>query len=232
MSVLYSETGSFPFGVFIVADGLGGQRDGQVASELSVRAVASHLIRAVYAPLVAAQVQDSEMPPLNESLAASVESANRAVIHGTKGGGSTLTALVLLDRMVYVIHVGDTRAYVIDTGSLSLLTSDHSLASRLMEVQGSSELDIADSPERHTLYKALGQPTSPEPDIRYHSIAPGSHLLLCSDGLWGFVSERDILEAFRTLDDAQSICTHLAKLAISHGSDDNVSLMALVSRAD
>ena len=229
-SVLSSAADTSSFGIFIVADGLGGHEDGQIASELTIRTVSSHLIKTVYAPLVAEQGQDSETVPLNESLTKSVEIANRVVCKGTHGGGSTLTAVLLLDRTAYIIHVGDSRTYLICGDSVSQLTQDHSLGGRLMEVQGLSDEEVAHLPERHTLYKALGQPTSPEPDIHYRSIAPGSHLLLCSDGLWGFVSQQDILEAFQTFGDPQAICTRLANMAIARGSDDNVSLIALVSK--
>ena len=229
-SALHSGANVAVFGIFVIADGLGGHEDGQIASELAVRTVASHLIKTVYASAVAGQGQDSESVPLNESLTESVELANRIVCNGTRGGGSTLTGVLLLDRTAYIVHVGDSRAYLICGDSLSQLTQDHSLGGRLMEVQGLSEEEVADLPERHTLYKALGQPTSPEPDVHYHNIVPGSHMLLCSDGLWGFVSQQDILEVFQTLVDPQAICTRLADMAIAKGSDDNVSLIALVSK--
>lgn len=229
-SVLISETDSSPFGIFIVADGLGGHEDGQVASELTVRTVASHLIKTVYAPVLAGQGQDSESVPLNESLTKSVEIANQIVRKGTHGGGSTLTAVLLLDRTAYIVHVGDSRAYLICGDSLSQLTQDHSLVGRLREVQGLSEEEVAHLPEGHTLYKALGQPAFPEPDVHYQSIAPGSHLLLCTDGLWRSVSQQAILEAFQTFWDPRAVCIRLADVAIAHGSDDNVSLIALVSK--
>ena len=228
-SVLASGAETSSFGLFIVADGLGGHEDGQIASEVTIRTVSSHLIKTVYAPLVAGEGQDSEIVPLNESLTKSVEMANRAVCNGTHGGGSTLTAVLLLDRTAYIAHVGDSRTYLVCGDSVSQLTQDHSLGGRLMELQGLSDEEVADLPERHTLYKALGQPTPPEPDIHYRSVALGSHLLLCSDGLWGFVSQQDIVEAFQTFEDPQAICTQLANIAIARGSDDNVSLIALVS---
>ncbi len=228
--VMSTEEKSLPFGIFILADGLGGHEDGQIASRLAVRTVAAHLIKTVYLPMLAGHGQDAENEPLNESLSRAIEIANRIVRENTDGGGSTLTALLLLDRTAYIAHVGDCRAYIISDGEVSQITEDHSLGRRLMELQGLTEEDIAHLPERHTLYKALGQPTSPDPDIHYHHIAPGSHVLLCSDGLWGTVTHQELSEAFQRNHTPREVCLQLVDLAISHGSDDNVSLIALMSK--
>ena len=219
-----------PFGVFVIADGLGGHEDGQIASRLATRAVAAHLIKTVYLPMLAGQAQDAASEPLNESLSRAIESANRVVRENTDGGGSTLTALLLLDRTAYVAHIGDSRVYFIEKGAVHQITEDHSLGQRMAELEGLSQEDIMSLPERHTLYKALGQATAPEPDIRYHHIAPGAHILLCSDGLWGFVTQRELSDAFQEDRTAGEVCSHLTHLAISHGSDDNISMIVLMSK--
>jgi serine/threonine protein phosphatase PrpC len=219
-----------PFGIFVVADGLGGHEDGQIASRLAARAVATHLIKTVYLPMLAGQSQDAASEPLNESLSRAVEVANRVVRENTDGGGSTLTALLLLDRTAYVAHIGDSRAYFVEKGALYQITEDHSLGQRLMELEGLSAEDIVNLPERHTLYKALGQATAPEPDIRYHHIAPGAHILLCSDGLWGFVTQQELNDAFQKNSAPREVCSYLTNLAISHGSDDNISMIVLMSQ--
>jgi serine/threonine protein phosphatase PrpC len=229
-AVLESETEISPFGIFIVADGLGGHADGQVASDLAVRAVASHILRAIYIPAIIGRGQNSDNAPLNESFLKAIETASRSVREGTHGGGSTLTSLVLVDRTAYIAHVGDSRAYLISDASVDQLTRDHSLGGRLMEIQGLTEEEASRLPERHTLYKALGQPAPPEPDVYYHSIPTGSHLMLCSDGLWGSVSHQNILDAFRETKDPYRICSRLVNLALAQGSEDNVSLIVLFSK--
>ena len=229
-TVLSVDSEILPFGMFAIADGLGGHEDGQIASEVTIRTVASYLLQTVYVPLAAGQGQNAASVPLNESLAKAIELANRAVRQSTHGGGSTLTAAVLFDRTAYIVHLGDSRAYLIHAGSVLQLTHDHSLGGRLMEIQGLSAEEVAQLPERHTLYKALGQPALPEPDIHYHSLAPATHLLLCSDGLWGFVSEQDIIDAFTACSDPQTISRRLLDLAMAHGSDDNISVIVLCSR--
>jgi len=228
-TVLSAESESLPFGIFAIADGLGGHEDGQIASELTIRAVSSYLLQTVYVPLAAGEGQNAAGVPLNESFTNAIELANRAVRQNTHGGGSTLTAAILFDRTAYIVHLGDSRAYLINEGTITQLTHDHSLGGRLMEIQDLSAEEVSQLPGRHTLYKALGQPALPEPDIHYHSLAPTAHLLLCSDGLWGFVSQQDILEAFAACGDPQSICTRLLDLALTNGSDDNISMIVLLS---
>jgi len=229
-TVMNVEEKSAPFGLFILADGLGGHQDGQLASRLAARTAAAHLIKTIYLPMLAGYAQDAGSEPLNESLAKAVELANRAVRENTDGGGSTLTALLLLDCTAYVVHVGDCRAYLIHDGAASQITEDHSLGQRLMELQALPQGDLAYLPERHTLYKALGQPNAPEPDISYHHLEPGTHILLCSDGLWGFVTQQELSAAFQRDRAPREACLQLVDLAISRGSDDNISLIALMSK--
>ena len=229
-TVLSAESEIAPFGIFAIADGLGGHEDGQIASEVTIRAVVSYLLQTVYVPLAGGEGQNAGNVPLNESLTQAIELANRAVRHNTHGGGSTLTAAILFERTAYIVHLGDSRAYLIHEGTVSQLTHDHSLGGRLMEIQGLSAEEVSHLPERHTLYKALGQPSVPEPDIHYHSLTAATHLLLCSDGLWGFVSQQDIRNAFAASNDPQEICTRLLNLALANGSDDNISIIVLLSR--
>ena len=116
-SVLASGSMTVPFGVFMIADGLGGHEDGQIASELAIRTVAAHLLKTIYVPMLASQVQGSQSAPINESLFDGMEAANEAIKRGTDGGGSTLTVVLVLGRTAYIAHIGDSRAYLIEGSS-------------------------------------------------------------------------------------------------------------------
>jgi len=99
-----------------------------------------------------------------------------------------------------------------------------------MEIQHLTAEQAAEYGQRNVLYKALGQGLAPEPDIYYHPLNHGSHLLLCSDGLWSVLSQQDILAAIDENKDPQAVCAHLLSLAIDRGSDDNVSVIMLSSK--
>ena len=230
-SVLATGNETIPFGVFIVADGLGGHEDGQVASSITVRTVAAQLIKSVYVSLLEGHAQDSGSMPINESFIEAIAAANRAIRQSTNGGGSTVIAVITLARTVYVAHVGDSRAYIIDGPSIAQATHDHSLVARLIELKQLSESQAMTHPQRHILYKALGQVSAPEPDVHAHTLNPGSHLVLCTDGLWTVVPKEDLAAAITRAGDSQLACNELLKLAIARGSDDNISIVLLSSRA-
>jgi len=214
----------------MIADGLGGHEDGQIASELAIRTVAAHLLKTIYVPMLASQVQGSQSAPINESLFDGMEAANEAIKRGTDGGGSTLTVVLVLGRTAYIAHIGDSRAYLIEGSSVSQITQDHSLVARLMEIKHLTAEQAAEYGQRNVLYKALGQGLAPEPDFYYHPLNHGSHLLLCSDGLWSVLSQQDVLAAIDENKNPQAICAHLLSLAIDRGSDDNVSVILLSSK--
>jgi PPM family protein phosphatase len=230
-SMLVAGNETVPFGIFIIADGLGGHEDGQVASSITVRTVAAQLIKSVYVSLLEGHAQDSGSVPINESFIEAIASANRAIRQSTNGGGSTVIAVITLARTAYIAHVGDSRAYIIDGPSVAQATHDHSLVARLIELKQLSESQAMTHPQRHILYKALGQVTTPEPDIHAHALNPGSHLVLCTDGLWTVVPKEELATAIAQAGDSQLACNELLKLAIARGSDDNISIVLLSSRA-
>jgi PPM family protein phosphatase len=220
-----------PFGLFVIADGLGGHEDGQLASSVTARVVAAQLLKNVYLSILEGRAQDSGSVPINESLIEAVSSANRAIRQSTNGGGSTVIAVMILGRTAYIAHVGDSRAYIIDGAASTQVTHDHSLVARLIDLKQLSEAQAMTHPQRHILYKALGQVATPEPDVHSHTLNPGAHLVLCTDGLWTVVPKEDLAQQIAQADDPQAACNELLKLALARGSDDNVSIVLLSSRS-
>ncbi len=219
-----------PFGIFIVADGLGGHQDGQLASSVTARVVAAQLLKSVYLSILEGHAQDSGSVPINESFVEAIASANRAIRQATDGGGSTVTVAMILRRTAYIAHVGDSRAYVIDGSSVVRVTHDHSLVARLIELDQLSESQALTHPQRHILYKALGQVTAPEPDVHSHTLNPGAHLMLCTDGLWTVVPDEELARQVTHAANPQVACNELFELAMARGSDDNVSMILLSPR--
>lgn len=215
--------------LLIVADGMGGLASGERASALAVRTAAEHIVRRVALPLLMAE--PGAMPqldaPLHEILIGGIHLAHQSVSREVPGAGTTMTVALVVTDTVYIAHVGDTRAYLGDGDKLVQLTQDHSLAARLAELGQSS---AEESPGgRNVLYKAVGLGVEPEPDVAYHTLTPGQYLLLCCDGLWGQVSEREMAETVAAAGSAASACQALVVQANAHGGIDNITV-ALAAR--
>jgi len=222
-SVLHHDLGTESFGLFIVADGMGGHKKGELASSLAVREAANSILQDVYLPYLTNN-QNANNRPLNEALVLAVEKANSAVLQHVPNGGTTLLLALVLGNNAYLAHVGDSRAYIFKDGVLKQITRDHSLAKKLQEMgQSAEETRHAQS----VLYRAIGQGEPVEVDTHLQHLPPGSSLLLCSDGLWGMVDDaklREILEAAST---PQHACNQLIDHANQNGGRDNITAVVV-----
>jgi len=218
-------TTTLPFGIFIMADGMGGYEHGEVASSLATRIMANYLVRKLYLPYFSPK-PESQSDPLQEIMQDAFREANQAVIKQVPGGGTTLTVAFVLGEQVTLTHVGDSRAYFIyPDGRMQVITRDHSLVRRLIELGQITEKEAAVHPQRNVLYRAIGQAESLEPDVSTFPIPHPGYMMLCSDGLWGYVSELDL---FRIIMDGPTpaiACHKLVEVANSAGGPDNISVI-------
>ena len=201
----------------IVADGMGGHEGGQEASRLAVDTV-----QQVYS---ATPGPDLQALLMNAFYIAHRRIQEVALQHPHLNGmGTTCTAMVLQQNRLYYAHVGDSRLYRLRNGALSRLTHDHSYVGRLVETGVIRSEEAEFHPQRHILTSALGAgldisldiPPSPVP------LQKDDILLLCSDGLWGVVNDRELQSelAEPSLDKA---CHELVELAKQHGGPDNIT---------
>lgn len=211
------------FGLFIVADGMGGHRAGEVASSLAARVTAHHVGRRCYLPSLVGSERDADQPALTEVLVGAVRAANDAVSQQVPGGGTTLTCALVLGSQAYVAHVGDSRAYLLNDAGLEQITHDHSLVDRLVETGQLTRDEAAVHPQRNVLYRAVGQSSALEVDTHVRRIPPGEHLLLCSDGLWDMVDGADIVALITEAPSLQEACESLVAAANEAGGRDNVT---------
>jgi protein phosphatase len=216
-----------PFGFFIVADGMGGHRAGEVASSLAARLVNHHVLDRVYLPFLINRTPGEGMAPLTDILRDAVQAANERVHEEVPGAGTTLTCALVLGRRALIAHVGDSRAYMFANGEMKQVTEDHSYVSRLMELGELSPEEAAVHPQRHVLYRAIGQGENLDVDTYHQSLSPGSRLLLCSDGLSGSVSEDIIRETIASAGSPQEVCEELIKSANDAGGADNISAILI-----
>lgn len=214
--------------LLLVADGMGGCRAGEVASRMT-------------ADTVLRGYRDGPgVDPLAD-LRQAVESANRAVhaesvAHPDLGGmGTTCTALVVRGGEAYLAHVGDSRAYLVRDGRLRQLTQDHSLVAQLLERRQITEEEARSDPRRNVITRSIGVAAEVEVDAQRldAELREGDTLLLCSDGLHGQVTERDLVEAASARDLAAG-CRQLIALANKRGGPDNITvvLARIVSASD
>lgn len=222
-------TGSFAgqvslpdFGLFVIADGMGGHRSGEVASSLSVRTVARRLTEQTVLRLFDLEPRE-DLNPLQDLVRHALEEANQTVVSRVPGGGTTLTAAVVLGEQMTIGHVGDSRAYVIRNGETKVITRDHSLVERLRELGQLTEEEAASHPQRNVLYRAIGQGANLEVDVFTLPVPRGGSLLMCSDGLWGVVPDSEILRIVVDAPDPQAACDELIRAANSAGGPDNIT---------
>lgn len=216
-----------PFGLYIVADGMGGHHAGHEASRNVSRLVAKRVLERIYLPLLQNSTVSSSVPqePVSDVMLDAVQSAN-AFIHNSdpqKDSGTTLTAALIFGRRLYVAHVGDSRAYLLVDGELKLLTTDHSYVRRLQDAGQLTEEEAALHPQRNMLYKAVGQGGRLEIDAFTQTLPDKGTILLCSDGLWGLVSDNSMQEILESSTSLPAKADELVARALQAGGHDNIT---------
>lgn len=213
------------FGLFLVADGMGGHHDGEKASSLTGRIVAQQVLSTILLPHMSGDTENQ--PPITEALTAAIEKANTEVKKQVPDGGTTVTSAIVIGDLAYIAHVGDSRIYLLTRDHIEQLTRDHSLVQRLIELDQLTPAEAAEHPNKNMLYRALGQNETIEVDTLTRRLPPKSRLLLCSDGLWNQVEETDIIEIVKQTPNPQEACNKLVALANKRGGVDNVTVILL-----
>ena len=225
VSLIDSGQTSLPFGLFIVADGMGGHRYGAAASEAAIRTMSNYIFGKLYSSIYAIDPQPPS-EPLQEIMKQGIQKAHESVLENAPGGGTTMTAVITLGSQMTIAHVGDSRAYAIYLdGRMQILTRDHSLVKRLEELGQITAEEAAVHPQKSMLYRALGQGDAPEPDVFSASIPHPGYLMICSDGLWGVVPQDKVFEVISDAPSPQRACQSLVDLANAAGGPDNITVI-------
>lgn len=199
-----------------VADGMGGQAAGEVASS----------------EVISTMVQlDEDIPgsDILTSLGTTVARANdqlRVMVEEDpqlEGMGTTLTALLWTGQRLGLVHVGDSRAYLLRDGQLTQITQDHTWVQRLVDEGRITEEEATTHPQRSLLMRALGSGDHVEPDLSIREVRAGDRYLLCSDGLSSVVSHQTLEEALGSYHGPQETVQELIQLALRGGGPDNIT---------
>jgi len=224
-STMAGNSGNQPFGLYIVADGMGGHQFGEVASNAAIRTVAGYILRKFH-PYLFHIKADSMDESFQEIMQGAVAEAQRAIQREAPGSGTTLTAALVLGQQITIAHVGDSRAYfVYPDGRLESITRDHSLVKRLEELGHITPDEAVNYPHRNVLYRALGQGEILDPDIFTVGFPQPGYLMICSDGLWGVLTEQDLVHAINDATSLQRACQNLVNAANAAGGPDNISVV-------
>ncbi len=218
-----------PFGLFIIADGMGGHQYGEIASNTALRVISGYILKKFHNSLFnipSMPVEES----LQEVMSAAIMEAQRVILNEAPGSGTTVTAALVLGQQLTIGHVGDSRAYLLyNDQRIDAITRDHSLVRRLEELGQITAAEAAVHPQRNVLYRALGQGETLDPDLSTVPFPVGSYLLICSDGLWGVVPDDEIKKIIFEAPTLQRACQNLVSAANAAGGPDNISAILVQS---
>ena len=216
------------FGVWCVADGMGGGDDGEIASSAVVRMIGNALQSAQTDAIKALQF-DERLNILREAASdASQWVKERSSSFGLQSCGTTLVGVIVADDgRLAVFHVGDSRAYLLRGTNLKQLTRDHSLAAAMNVKEEKLPMQL-----RSTVLRAIGVESDVELEVSCNSWETGDLLLLCSDGLTRMVSDREIRKILTSSCDIDAVADRLIASARLSGGVDNITVVLVRFRAE
>lgn len=215
----------------IVADGMGGHRAGDIASQLAVEVISQQL-----------EQLSGEDPPsaeeAREKLVQAIAEANLHVYNKAKeeeklnGMGTTVVAALFGPYWGWIAHIGDSRAYVFRNGQLKRLTSDHSLVNELIKSGQLLPTEAKYHPQRNVLLRALGTHPEVEVDVCSISVEEENIWLLCTDGLTSMISDVQLEQLLQEKVSLKEMADRMMEAALKVGSKDNISFILLSSQSN
>jgi serine/threonine protein phosphatase PrpC len=204
-----------------VADGMGGHAHGEVASAIAIGALADLdlSLRGVD------MTQVDLLAALGGALSDAATRLTAAARHDPelRGTGTTVVAMLVDGTRIGVLHIGDSRAYVLRAGELSRLTRDHTLVQALVDEGRISAEEAEDHPRRSVLMRTLQDGGSVEPDLFEHAAVPGDRYLICTDGVTGVLSDAQLHEVLASAAEPRAVVDRLIELANAGGGPDNIT---------
>lgn len=223
--------------LFMVADGMGGHQAGNRASTLAIDLLINQLLNNMHWFFQMEQDQEQREKGFIESLKKMLQTAHEAIekesseISTNKGMGTTLSMAYVIWPWMYVVHAGDSRCYILRDDELRQLTRDHTVSNQLVEKGGLTKDEASNSPWSNVLYNALGAGAS-EVTAEVHKVAlkPNDQIMLCSDGLYRYLSDAEIKDMMLTELEPSEICRSFIDVANLRGGADNIT--AIVARLE
>jgi len=214
------------YGLFVVADGLGGHADGQLASRLGTETIVDIMLPLLHS----GRVQASE---LGNRLADAITRANDVIYERNQRAvrllgqmGTTITVTVVFGPHAFIANVGDSRTYLYRPESgLRVITRDHSVVANLVASGSIAPDDVYTHPERNKILRSLGVASTVEIDLFYELLQNGDIVFLCSDGMWEMTRDSHLEQILSSPLSPETMAEHLLDLAIRGGGRDNIGLV-------
>lgn len=212
--------------LFIIADGMGGHKAGEVASKMAVEIISSSLESDI-------KNLDLEDEYIVNSIKNSIWRANEEIYKKSQereecsGMGTTVTLAWDVNGKIYIGHVGDSRAYLLRSNELYQITEDHSLVEELIRNGSISREEARHHPQKNVITRAVGTSKEIHVDIIVKEKLKGDILLLCTDGLTNMLNDEEIKELLLVNDDIQKACEYLVDRSNDKGGFDNISVVAI-----
>ncbi len=216
-------------GLFGVADGMGGHAAGEVASSMALQELKKAVAQRIDEFRKLADNPERNYRKLKELFNGAIQQAAKAVHNfsrkrpSSRGMGTTLSVLFILDKKGLIAHVGDSRIFLYRNGQITRLTDDHSLVQEQLKLGLITEEEAERSPYKNVITRAVGANESVEADIQITDLFPGDRLLICSDGLHGYLEDRELLAFLGRDYDLQRVPGELIDLANERGGKDNIT---------
>ena len=206
----------------VLCDGMGGAQSGSVASTMAADTFMSH---------AANSIDESSSPKdMKQILIEAVNYANIKVYDRSfadftcMGMGSTLVAALINSKRCLIANVGDSRAYLIAKGRIQQISRDHSLVEEMLARGEITPEQARNHSKKNIITRAIGVEASVKCDVFDFKLAPGSRLVLCSDGLSNMLSDNDILSISEKNCDLEKACALMLEMALARGASDNVTV--------
>lgn len=229
LSSIYDSQARPTLGLYLVADGMGGHGDGEVASRLAVETISAYLLQFLLLPALQASLPAAL---ITSRLDEAIQLANQRIVAQAQAQqnemGTTITLALVVDDVAYVANVGDSRTYHWHQGGLQQISEDHSAVYQLVKRGLLTSDEIYQHPRRNEILRSLGMAAPVRVDQFQVHLAPGNLLLLCCDGLWEMTRNEGIEEVLlQGYQDPQLICDELIRRANQAGGEDNISVVVV-----
>jgi PPM family protein phosphatase len=212
------------YGLFIVADGMGGHTAGDMASSMAVKIVRDFIKKALSDSEITWPFGlDHSLPIEINAISSGIRLANKYIFNEPKDMGTTMVVLLIKDNKAVICHVGDSRLYRIRDNAIEQITEDHSLVADEIKKGTITKEQAKNYSLRHVITMAIGMNADIRCDCKVEGVRSEDMFLLCSDGLSGMLEDSEILNITTKENRIERCCERLIRMANEKGGDDNIT---------
>lgn len=226
-SFLVSENNDNGLNLYLLADGMGGYKGGEIASKVAITAVNKYITQKF-------DEISKNKESILELIEESIDFANSAIYEESEQDeelqdmGTTLEVVLIYNNRIYIGHIGDSRIYRVRKNKMKKITTDHSYVEKLIQDGEITREESYTHPKKNLLIKALGTDKEVDPDLIYAPLERGDVLIMCSDGLTNMIREDKILEIIK--ENKEDCTTDLVDEANNEGGLDNITVVVIDNR--